>query len=246
MKRFSKYIPYSILIHLAVFFVLYIMREENPPRVVHQVQLIDTEKRIDKKKVEEIKKKIEKVNQEAAQQAKNTKETSKDAQEKSQGDEKEPDFEDSFEKTLFSRKETTDYTKTGESKGNTAWSEKEHKGGNSNDKSQVQETVNVPDGKTTTGDVRWRGGYSRNMLYSPQPEYPLQYRKEGIQAVVLLQVEVDATGKVVSVEVLNSSGYPKLDINAKNSIRRARFSPASAGDPNAYGEVAVKFELGKR
>jgi TonB family protein len=44
------------------------------------------------------------------------------------------------------------------------------------------------------------------------------------------------------VEILKSSGYTRLDLNARNAYRRAVFSPSASGE-SATGIVTVTFRM---
>ena len=53
------------------------------------------------------------------------------------------------------------------------------------------------------------------------PEYPELARKWGWQGVVVLRIDVDPEGNVVSAEVLESSGYEILDKAAVDTVESA-------------------------
>lgn len=53
------------------------------------------------------------------------------------------------------------------------------------------------------------------------PEYPELARKWGWQGVVVLRIDVDPDGNVVSAEVLESSGYEILDKAAVDTVKNA-------------------------
>lgn len=61
------------------------------------------------------------------------------------------------------------------------------------------------------------------------PSYPDSLRRQGIEGKVLLHIEVDETGGVVSVSVKESSGYAAFDESAIATVRRWRFEPAKRG-----------------
>jgi len=120
----------------------------------------------------------------------------------------------------------------------TAWgSEKFSRG----DKHGTSENVEIPRGKTGSR-TRWRKGAARRLVSMPAIDYPESVRKKSGQGQVELLIEVDADGRVESVEVLKSSGYTRLDLNAKNAYRSAVFSPSSSGE-SATGVVVVTFKM---
>jgi len=77
------------------------------------------------------------------------------------------------------------------------------------------------------------------------PAYPalaLRRREEGR---VILRVTVSATGSVLAVSVLHSSGHGSLDAAAADAVRQWRFVPASRGGVPVEGvaEAPVDFHL---
>ncbi len=77
------------------------------------------------------------------------------------------------------------------------------------------------------------------------PAYPalaLRRREEGR---VILRVTVSATGSVLAVSVLRSSGHDSLDAAATDAVRQWRFVPASRGGVAVEGvaEAPVDFHL---
>ena len=63
-------------------------------------------------------------------------------------------------------------------------------------------------------------------LDNPTPVYPALSRRLGEQGQVLLQVEVGTDGRAHKVAVKRSSGYPRLDHAALETVRRWTFIPA--------------------
>lgn len=61
---------------------------------------------------------------------------------------------------------------------------------------------------------------------TPSPPYPTAARTRGQEGLVLLTVEVLATGRTGQVLVKKSSGYTLLDQSAQNAVRSWRFEPA--------------------
>ena len=64
--------------------------------------------------------------------------------------------------------------------------------------------------------------YYRN----PPPPYPQEARDQKQEGKVILQVEVGADGKVLSVAVLRSSGFSWLDDSAQRTVNGWEFKPA--------------------
>jgi protein TonB len=62
-------------------------------------------------------------------------------------------------------------------------------------------------------------------LVPPVLTYPRISRELGEQGSVLLRVLVDEQGRPVEIQVAKSSGYPRLDQQAVQAMRAARFKP---------------------
>jgi protein TonB len=79
------------------------------------------------------------------------------------------------------------------------------------------------------------GGAGDSVVSKPRPrgeilpEYPRGARRAGWQGVVTIRAVVDETGKVVSAEILVSSGHKSLDQAALEAVKRALFDPARRG-----------------
>lgn len=82
----------------------------------------------------------------------------------------------------------------------------------------------------------------------PRPMYPAGSRADREEGNVQLKVLVIRSGQVQSVEVLKSSGYPRLDAAAVQSVRAMSYKPFAADDERAAvaTEVSVAFKLGDR
>ena len=61
------------------------------------------------------------------------------------------------------------------------------------------------------------------------PDYPTLSRRLGEHGTVALRVMIGADGRAGEVQVVQSSGYPRLDRSAADAIRQWRFSPAYEG-----------------
>jgi periplasmic protein TonB len=82
-------------------------------------------------------------------------------------------------------------------------------------------------------------------LHNEPPEYPEVSRIAHEQGMVILQVEVTATGEPASVSILKSSGYFRLDQAARQAVQHWKFHPAiTAGIPVfSEADVPVHFKL---
>lgn len=72
-----------------------------------------------------------------------------------------------------------------------------------------------------------------------KPLYPEDMRKRGIEGRVVLKIIINDKGKVVKVEVKNSSGYEKFDKSAKDVVKEWLFKPAKRGKENLTCKVLV-------
>ncbi len=80
---------------------------------------------------------------------------------------------------------------------------------------------------------------------NPKPSYPPEARRLGQQGRVILEVQVGADGRVLSVNVKRSSGFPALDGAAVQTVQRWTFEPARvAGVPVvSRADVPVNFSM---
>jgi len=80
---------------------------------------------------------------------------------------------------------------------------------------------------------------------NPPPPYPGAAKRRGIEGVVLLDVFVNAAGKVEKAAVYQSSGYAILDRTALKAVGVWIFEPGMMGDrPVAmWVRVPIRFEL---
>jgi protein TonB len=77
------------------------------------------------------------------------------------------------------------------------------------------------------------------------PVYPAGSRRDGEEGTGLFRVLVDERGRPLDVEVLKSSGFPRLDQAAMEAIRKWSFSPAlqNGAAVRSWTRVSVAFRL---
>ena len=81
------------------------------------------------------------------------------------------------------------------------------------------------------------------LLFQIDPEYSEQARQAKISGITVVSLEVDKTGAIQDIQIVQPIGYG-LDDQAVRAIERWRFSPATrAGEPVA---VLVQVEMGFR
>jgi protein TonB len=78
----------------------------------------------------------------------------------------------------------------------------------------------------------------------PKPNYPLQAFQEGIEGTVLVEILIDAEGRVARSRVVES--VPGLDEAALAAVREWRFIPARKEGKAvpALAHVPVSFKIG--
>ncbi|NQD38274.1 energy transducer TonB [Permianibacter sp. IMCC34836] len=87
--------------------------------------------------------------------------------------------------------------------------------------------------------------FDADYLRNPAPVYPKLSRQRKEEGVVLLRVHVLANGEADQLEVLQSSGFERLDEAALRAVRRWQFVPAKRGDETvaAWVRVPVRFNV---
>lgn len=87
--------------------------------------------------------------------------------------------------------------------------------------------------------------FNADYLDNPKPPYPSLSRRMGEEGEVRLRVQVDANGNPQQVELYRTSGFPRLDQTALETVRQWRFVPARQGDQPvpAWVIVPIKFSL---
>jgi protein TonB len=81
--------------------------------------------------------------------------------------------------------------------------------------------------------------FDANYLDNPTPVYPALSRRLGEEGRVLLRVRVGPNGLPQNVDVQTSSGSPRLDLAAVDTVRRWKFVAARLGDEAIAASVVV-------
>ena len=74
---------------------------------------------------------------------------------------------------------------------------------------------------------------------NPHPEYPLIARKKGWEGRVIIHADIDNTGKVTYIKILESSGYEALDNVSLNTLKNWKFTPAKFGNKFIEDSVTI-------
>jgi protein TonB len=87
--------------------------------------------------------------------------------------------------------------------------------------------------------------FNADYLENPAPPYPSVSRKSGEQGRVILRVLVNERGTADEVQMRTSSGHPRLDESARETVRRWKFVPAKRGaEPvPAWVLIPISFRL---
>lgn len=85
--------------------------------------------------------------------------------------------------------------------------------------------------------------FDADYLQNPKPVYPPMSRRLGEEGKVVLRVRVSAQGSTQSVEIKQSSGYPRLDEAARAAVEKWRFVPARQGSEAIESSVLVPLHF---
>ncbi|MDP2267323.1 MAG: energy transducer TonB, partial [Thiobacillus sp.] len=87
--------------------------------------------------------------------------------------------------------------------------------------------------------------FNADYLDNPKPPNPSASRRMGEEGEVRLRVHVDTAGQAQQIEVYRSSGFPRLDQAALDTVKQWRFVPARQGDQPipAWVIVPIQFSL---
>jgi protein TonB len=94
-------------------------------------------------------------------------------------------------------------------------------------------------GNTSDGPVALASELALVCSERRAPPYPSVSRRLGEAGRVVLRVELDATGRVLEAQVVNSSGFARLDAAALAAVRNWRCEPPRR-DGQAVGAVALQ------
>ncbi|BDU69070.1 hypothetical protein GETHOR_11710 [Geothrix oryzae] len=104
-------------------------------------------------------------------------------------------------------------------------------------------TVGGVVGGTVGGIVPPR--FDATYLQNPPPDYPSLSRRLGEEGRIILRVLISPEGLPRDIQLQASSGFPRLDQAALQTVRRWRFAPAMRGDEPlaAWVLVPIRFNL---
>lgn len=76
---------------------------------------------------------------------------------------------------------------------------------------------------------------------NPNAPYPAESRTNGEQGMVMLRVRTTPAGKPAAIEVQKSSGYPRLDRSAVETVWKWQFKPTPDDGTVVWREVPIRF-----
>ncbi len=90
--------------------------------------------------------------------------------------------------------------------------------------------------------------FNADYLANPAPAYPPLSRRVGEEGKVILRVFVSEQGLPTQIEMRASSGHPRLDEAALDTVKHWKFVPARRGDMplSAWVLVPIAFSLRSR
>lgn len=108
---------------------------------------------------------------------------------------------------------------------------------------QTSQGSSIPS-QTGSSDITLPVTHAR-YLNNPHPSYPRQSKRLGEQGTVLLVVEIDVDGSASQVKVHQSSGHPRLDKIAQETVIKWRFiAGKKAGVPQKmWVNIPINFIL---
>lgn len=94
------------------------------------------------------------------------------------------------------------------------------------------------------------GGKGKSEYFPPKlmvskfPEYPAELQKQGVSGVIILQVKVDVTGKVIDHKVkMNTTRNATLEKLAVETVYKCKYNPASDGKNPVVAWTDHRFEF---
>lgn len=112
---------------------------------------------------------------------------------------------------------------------------------------EAKTEVTTPVHKTTPQTIsspERQGVRTPAQVSSPvQATYPRQSILRREEGVVVLRVRVSATGRAESVQVLEGTGFARLDRAAVEALRRAKFSPAMRDGVAVATEMSYQYRF---
>ena len=113
---------------------------------------------------------------------------------------------------------------------------------------QSQSSETIGDGAQSNHAVLTLPTHIGGHLHNPRPAYPEFSKENGEQGEVTLSVMVEPNGRASAVDVVQGSGYARLDRAAHDTVlNQYRFTPATrGGEAIAYRyRFSIVFKLNR-
>lgn len=95
---------------------------------------------------------------------------------------------------------------------------------------------------TTTPPALNESKVKFSCIQCDKPSFPQSARQKGIQGEVRISLDVDASGSVIAVHLLTSSGHSELDQSAIEQAKRWRFTPSENGKKGVSARINFQIE----
>lgn len=119
------------------------------------------------------------------------------------------------------------------------------KNASTNEKTEIA-TKNIPVNIFPSPNIQLFGPIrNRNILYSAVPKYPEWAKRRGIETSVKIKFLVNNQGYVYNISIIKKSGYLRLDLLAKEALKKWKFTPiADVKDlGEQWGEIIIYYIL---
>ncbi|WP_456397316.1 energy transducer TonB [Desulfurobacterium sp.] len=104
-----------------------------------------------------------------------------------------------------------------------------------------EENKKPAEGGSLFSFLNWKSMYIKEVINSldKNKQYPELAKEMGIQGTVRLLLTIDRNGNVEKIEIAESSGFPILDKNAVETVKKSKFPPF----PNEIKSSKIKVAV---
>ncbi|GAA4350637.1 energy transducer TonB [Kangiella taiwanensis] len=109
---------------------------------------------------------------------------------------------------------------------------------------ETPDVIGLPDGIGDVPAVDFSQESEAMPMYRTQPNYPIMAQQRGLEGWVLLTYDVDTSGTLSNIAVMDSEPRKIFDREAMRALRKWKFKPAMTnGQPIASVGQTVKIEF---
>ena len=109
---------------------------------------------------------------------------------------------------------------------------------------ETPDVIGLPDGLGSVPAVDFSQESGAIPMYRTQPNYPIVAQQRGLEGWVLLTYDVDTSGTLSNIAVIDSEPRKIFDKEAVRALRKWKFKPAmTKGQPIASVGQTVKIEF---